>query len=185
MLELPLKRLDAEVPERASGVLYKLGGAGGGLTCFMDDGYLCYEYNLFILMRTKIRTEEPLAAGRHRIEIDTVYAEVKPGGPLSITINVGGQQVAAGAVPISAPLLFSANDCLDIGIALGSWWAEMIEIPCIVMAGSEIESVAAVATTGAEFVGLSAAVFGAGADARDRVRAANELLDRVAPRFEY
>ena len=27
---------------------------------------------------------------------------------------------AQGQVPISAPLLFTANDCLDIGIALGS-----------------------------------------------------------------
>jgi thiamine-phosphate pyrophosphorylase len=69
-------------------------------------------------------------------------------------------------------------------LALGGWWAEMIEIPCIVMGGSEIASVAAVAATGAEFVGLSAAVFGNGADARDKVAAANELLDRVAPRFE-
>ena len=28
--------------------------------------------------------------------------------------------VAAGQVPVSAPLLFTANDCLDIGIAHGS-----------------------------------------------------------------
>ena len=28
--------------------------------------------------------------------------------------------VATGRVPVSAPLLFTANDCLDIGIALGS-----------------------------------------------------------------
>jgi hypothetical protein len=28
--------------------------------------------------------------------------------------------VATGQVPISAPLIFTANDCLDIGIALGS-----------------------------------------------------------------
>ena len=28
--------------------------------------------------------------------------------------------VATGQVPISAPLIFTANDCFDIGIALGS-----------------------------------------------------------------
>ena len=28
--------------------------------------------------------------------------------------------LAEGTVPISAPLLFTANDCLDIGIAHGS-----------------------------------------------------------------
>jgi hypothetical protein len=35
-------------------------------------------------------------------------------------MRVGGKMVAEGTVPISAPLLFTANDCLDIGIALGS-----------------------------------------------------------------
>ena len=69
-------------------------------------------------------------------------------------------------------------------LALGAWWAQMIEIPCIVMAGSEIASAEAVAATGAEFVALSAAVFGGGVDARAAVAEANALLDRTAPRFE-
>lgn len=45
-------------------------------------------------------------------------------------------------------------------LSLGAWWAEMIQIPCIVMAGSDIASVEAVAAMGAEFVALSSAVFG-------------------------
>ena len=68
--------------------------------------------------------------------------------------------------------------------ALGRWWAEMIELPSIVMAGSEIASVEAVAATGAEFVALSSAVFADGADAAERVAAVNALLDKTAPRFE-
>ncbi len=67
---------------------------------------------------------------------------------------------------------------------LGRWWAEMIEIPCIVMAGSDLASVVAVAATGAEFVALSAAVYGDGADPREAVARANALLDAQAPRFE-
>jgi arylsulfatase len=114
-----LVTIDAQLPENASGVLYALGGASGGLTCYLDNGYLCYEYNLFIIQRTKIRSEQPLPAGPAKIEISTEYAEVKPGGPLNITLTVDGQQVASGAVPISAPLLFTANDCLDIGTCLG------------------------------------------------------------------
>ena len=54
------------------------------------------------------------------ISIDTVYAELRPAGPLDITITVNGKRFAEGRVPVSAPLLFTANDCLDIGIALGS-----------------------------------------------------------------
>lgn len=69
-------------------------------------------------------------------------------------------------------------------LSLGRWWAEMIEIPCIVMAGSDIASVEAVAATGAEFVAASAAVFAEGVDPRAAVARANDVLDRTAPRFE-
>ena len=111
--------IDAELPQRADGVLYALGSSSGGLTCYLDDGHLCYEYNLFIIMRTKIRSEQALPAGLATIAIGTEYAEVKPGGPLNITIAVNGEQCASGLVPVSAPLLFTANDCLDIGTCLG------------------------------------------------------------------
>lgn len=65
---------------------------------------------------------------------------------------------------------------------LGRWWAEMIEIPCIVLGGTEVASVEAVAATGAEFVALSAAVFGH--DAGKAVAEANAILNRTALRFE-
>jgi len=67
-------------------------------------------------------------------------------------------------------------------LSLGRWWAEMIEVPCIVMGGSAIDSVRAVAETGADFVALSAAVFAA-EDPAAAVREANQLLDAHAPRF--
>jgi thiamine-phosphate pyrophosphorylase len=69
-------------------------------------------------------------------------------------------------------------------LALGEWWAEMIQVPCIVMAGSELASVETVAATGADFVALSSAVFAEGRDPRAAVAAANALLDETAPRFE-
>ncbi|UJA20516.1 arylsulfatase [Thermoleophilia bacterium SCSIO 60948] len=115
-----LVTIEAQLPETAEGVLYALGGSGGGLTCFLDDGHLCFEYNLFIVQRTKIRSERRLAAGPARIEVSTEYADgVAPGGALRIELSVDGEQFATGVVPVSAPLLFSANDCLDIGTCLG------------------------------------------------------------------
>ena len=69
-------------------------------------------------------------------------------------------------------------------LSLGQWWAQMIQIPCVVMAGSELASVETVAATGAEFVALSSAVFADGLDPRAAVAAANALLDETAPRFE-
>jgi hypothetical protein len=35
-------------------------------------------------------------------------------------MRAAGKVVAEDEVPISAPLLFTANDCLEIGMALGS-----------------------------------------------------------------
>lgn len=115
-----LVTIDADIPVDANGVLYKLGANSGGLTLFIEDGILCYEYNLFIIQRTKIRSQNKLPVGKVKIEVETAYAVPKPAGPLDITLKVNGTVVAQGQVPISAPLLFTANDCLDIGICLGS-----------------------------------------------------------------
>jgi len=112
--------IEADLPANANGVLYALGGVAGGLTCYLDDGYLCYEYNLFILTRTKARSAAKLPAGQIRIVVETNYAEERPAGPLDISLRVGSEIVAKCQVPVSAPLLFTANDCLDIGVCLGS-----------------------------------------------------------------
>lgn len=112
--------IDADIPADANGVLYALGAGAGGLTCYFDDGYLCYEYNLFILSRTKIRTASKVPPSRATIAVTTQYSEPRPAGPLDITVAVNGDTVAEGQVPVSAPLLFTANDCLDIGTCLGS-----------------------------------------------------------------
>lgn len=112
--------INAEVPQNANGVLYKLGANSAGLTLFVEDGIICYEYNLFIIMRTKIRSKEKLPVGKVKIEVETAYIEQKPAGPLKVSIKVNGKMFAEGTVPVSAPLSFTANDCLDIGQSLGS-----------------------------------------------------------------
>lgn len=112
--------IDVDIPANANGVLYALGAAAGGLTLYMDEGYLCYEYNLFILARTKVRSETKVPPGRAKLTVTTRYADPRPAGPLDITVARNGETLASGQVPVSAPLLFTANDCLDIGTCLGS-----------------------------------------------------------------
>lgn len=112
-------RMEIEAGERANGVLYKLGGAGGGLTVYVVDGTLHYEYNLFLVQRTIVRADTPLPAGASTVEVATTVAEPRPGSPLHVALRVNGTEVGAGDVPLSAPLLFTANDCLDIGRAYG------------------------------------------------------------------
>ena len=60
----------------------------------------------------------------------------------------------------------------------------MIEIPCIVMGGTDPESVLTVAKSGAEFVALRLAVFAEPEQAPAIVASVNALLDEKAPRFE-
>ncbi|PWE57223.1 thiamine phosphate synthase [Metarhizobium album] len=69
-------------------------------------------------------------------------------------------------------------------VALGEWWAAMIEIPCIVMGGTDPASALVVAESGAEFVALRQAVFGEAAAAARIVAEVNALLDEKAPRFD-
>ena len=112
--------VDAEIPDNANGVLYALGAFSGGLALYVQDGVLSYEYNLFEINRTHIRAKDKLPAGKVQIEVETKYAIKRPAGPLDVVIKVNGQQVAQGQVPVSVPVMFTANDCLDIGTDLGS-----------------------------------------------------------------
>ncbi len=68
-------------------------------------------------------------------------------------------------------------------LALGEWWASMIEIPAIVMGGTDLASALAVAETGVEFVAMRSGVFDNAAGAARAVSEINALLDEKAPRF--
>ena len=68
-------------------------------------------------------------------------------------------------------------------LALAEWWASMVEIPCIVMGGTNPESALAIAGTGAEFAALRLAVFTEPSRAASIVQEVNALLDQKAPRF--
>lgn len=111
--------IDADIPTDANGVLYVQGGFSGGLSCYIKDGALNYEYNLFEVQRTQIKAKDKLPVGKVKIEVETKYVVKKPAGPLNVTLKVNGREVAKGHVPVSAPAFFG-TDCFDIGTDLGS-----------------------------------------------------------------
>jgi len=113
-------RIEAEFDAKASGVLYALGGTGGGLSCYMDDGYLCFEYNLMILYRSLARSKERLSAGRHTIDVHTRLEAEKPGSPAEIILSVDGNEVARTSTQMTVPGLFNASESFDVGVDLGS-----------------------------------------------------------------
>ena len=63
--------IDLETGNNANGVLYSLGGFSGGLTLFMENGKVVYEYNMMMIERYTGETKEALSPGRHEIEVVT------------------------------------------------------------------------------------------------------------------
>ncbi|PQB06030.1 arylsulfatase [Aureitalea marina] len=113
-------QMAVNVPENANGVLYALGGFGGGLTCFVENGKLIYEYNLFEIERTVISGEKPLPEGEVTISVVSTKQKPQAQSPMDVVIYVNGEKYGSGTIPVIAPLTFTANDCLDFGKDLGS-----------------------------------------------------------------
>jgi arylsulfatase len=110
--------VDVELGQNASGVLYALGGASGGLALYMDKGELVYEYNMMIIERYGARSKEKLAPGKHQIEVATTIE--KPGAPAEVVLAVDGNEVGRTTVARTVPAAFTASETFDVGVDLGS-----------------------------------------------------------------
>jgi len=111
--------MDVDVPANPNGVLYALAGFSGGITCYVKDGILSYEFNLFEIQRTKIKAKEKLLPGKAKIEVESKLAG-PIGGPMNVTLRVNGLTVAEGQVPRAMSLHFTSNATFDIGEDLDS-----------------------------------------------------------------
>ncbi|MEI8211512.1 MAG: arylsulfatase [Planctomycetota bacterium] len=112
--------IDLEVGENASGVLYALGGASGGLSCYMDQGHLCFEYNMMIIERYVAKSAKKIAPGKHTIVVETGLKTQKPGAPADIVLRVDGKEVARTTAKMTVPAAFTASESFDVGTDLGS-----------------------------------------------------------------
>jgi arylsulfatase len=110
--------LEVELTDQSSGVLYALGGFSGGLSLFMDEGKLAFEYNAMMIERYSARSQKKVPPGKHNIEVLTTIA--KPGAPALIVIKLDGAEVARLDVKQSVPLAFTASESFDVGVDLGS-----------------------------------------------------------------
>ncbi|EKK00632.1 sulfatase domain-containing protein [Rhodopirellula baltica SH28] len=110
--------VNLDVLEKANGVVYALGGAGGGITLYLRDGQLNYLYNLFIIEQYTARAQQPLAAGKHEIKVVTKIQG--PGQAGAVTLFVDGKQVAQTKLNRTVPAAFTASETFDVGVDLGS-----------------------------------------------------------------
>jgi arylsulfatase A-like enzyme len=112
--------IDLECGADASGVLYAMGGSGGGLTCYLDKGQLVYEYNLMIIDRSIAKSQEKIAPGKHTVVVETTLKAPKPGAPADIVLSVDGKEVARTTAKMTVPAAFTASESFDVGTDLGS-----------------------------------------------------------------
>jgi arylsulfatase len=110
-----LVTMELELPAKANGVLYALAGFSGGVTCFVKDGFLNYEFNLFEVQRTKVKSKSKLPVGKAKIEVESKLVD-RIGGAMDITLRVNGEVVGTGKVPAAMSLHFTSNATFDIGI---------------------------------------------------------------------
>ena len=112
--------ITATLPEKASGVLYAIGGISAGFTVYMDEGVLKAEYNAMTLNRYKVASKEVLPAGEATIEIIVQAQEKKMMAPSLITLMVNGKEVGSVMAETTVPAIFTASETFDVGMDLGS-----------------------------------------------------------------
>ena len=115
-----LATIEADMPQKAEGVLFCVGGISGGFTVFMDQGYLHAEYNLLGLKRYKCKSEVPVPAGEATCEVELKFDERKPQAPATLTLRVNGKQVGQVRIERSVQSGFTASETFDVGVDLGS-----------------------------------------------------------------
>ena len=110
--------IDLEIPDNANGVLYALGGAGGGISLYMQDGHLNYLYNMLIIEQYSGRSSQPIPAGKHKI---VIYTKIEsPGKAGQVEIELDGKIVSRIQLKRTVPAAFSASETFDVGADLGS-----------------------------------------------------------------
>ena len=110
-----LVSMELDLPANANGVLYAVGGFGGGLTLYVKDGVLNYEYNQFEVSAHEdpVQRQAPDRQGeaRGRIEAGRQGRRADGHHPEGEWRNGVGQ----GRVPTAISLHFTTNESFDIG----------------------------------------------------------------------
>ena len=124
---------EVEVPANGgSGTIVAQGGRFGGWSLYVKDGVPAYDYNFLGLQRTSIAATKALAPGRHMLRFEFAYDGGGPAKGGTGTLQVDGEKVAEGRIPVTQAGLFSADETADIGIDLGT--------PVVEAIGSEAKS---------------------------------------------
>ena len=106
--------------EGATGTIIAQGGAIGGWSLYVKDGKLKFAYNLLGIQTFTTEANESVPPGKHQVRAEFAY----DGGGLAtggdVTLYYDGEKAGEGRVERTQPLIFSADEGLDIGRETGT-----------------------------------------------------------------
>jgi arylsulfatase len=98
------------------GVILTQGGKFGGWALYMDDGKPAYTYNWFGLDRYTIASPVAINNPNAEIKLQFDYDGGGTGKGGLATLYVDGKKVAEGRVEKTEPLIYSADETVDVGV---------------------------------------------------------------------
>ena len=104
----------------ADGVLIAQGGGFGGWSLFLSAGRPMYCYNLFGMTRFHVEGGGAVPAGDHQLRMEFAYDGGGFGRGGTATLYLDGEQVGAGRVDATAPMIFSLDETADVGRDTGT-----------------------------------------------------------------
>jgi arylsulfatase len=105
--------IEAEVPENANGVIFAMGGYAGGVSLYVLDGELYYEYSALLLKRDKIKVGK-LPPGDVKIAME-MKTPLERAAPAEVKFWINGKEAATGTVRRTVPGTFTASETFDVG----------------------------------------------------------------------
>ena len=84
------------------------------------DGKLRYCYNFLGINYSYVESRNVLPPGYRQVRMEFAYEGGGPGKGGVVSLFVDGKEVGSGRVPITAAMVFSADDGCDVGRDTGS-----------------------------------------------------------------
>jgi arylsulfatase len=112
---------EIEVPESgAAGVIIAQGANIGGWSLYVKDGRLKYCYNVAGVNHYFVEATSTLPAGSHQVRMEFAYDGGGLGKGGQVTLYVDGKKAGDGHIPMTQPMIFSADDGCDVGEDTGA-----------------------------------------------------------------
>ena len=104
----------------AEGVIIHQGGKYGGWSLYAKAGKAKFAYNFLGLKLFTTEASKPIPSGEHQVRMEFKYDGGGLGKGGNVTLYYDGQKVGEGRVDSTQPMVFSADECLDIGRESGT-----------------------------------------------------------------